>query len=511
MKKLLLSFGLVASMLLSGQSRDLYSLAKGEYLGFNAVFDKDDNLYGYVAMYGYGKSGEKTKKFEYVFLDRNLNPVANKEFEGDITASNYYGKLDFNNNLLLIPYADQDIKWKNYFKPKRVMVDLKTNKVENKVYYDYQKGIFNEITEPKNNKEIKKEQKEERKKNGFVYYSYVYEIREGGFIVTENDDYETYYKNQALKRYDKNKKLMWEYRFNEDGTKKKREFLEIIDKDEKHLYAIMTKEEKHEKDFFLMVFDMKTGKILQNKQMEGLNDNTWYNILGVRDVWQNIDNDKSFDDDKIVVVGRLYDEKRTDRHYGFARWIIDKNTFESKVDVLNYTDFEGYLPKIYKEGYVEKGYRLAARDFFFLNDGSVGLLFEKFKIGDNNWANDKTTDIVYAFTDKDFKLKDVKVLEKQKTRITVNSDYLFSQYLNKGKDVVFFYRDYQKDKETKEKHWNLFINTLIGGKFNQEVIKISEKDKYFITPYVAKEGYILLREYNEKDKYNQIRLERLNY
>ena len=37
--------------------------------------------YGYVAIYGYGKSGDKTKKFEYVILDKNLNPVANKEFE----------------------------------------------------------------------------------------------------------------------------------------------------------------------------------------------------------------------------------------------------------------------------------------------------------------------------------------------------------------------------------------------------------------------------------------------
>ncbi len=36
------------------------------------------------------------------------------------------------------------------------------------------------------------------------------------------------------------------------------------------------------------------------------------------------------------------------------------------------------------------------------------------------------------------------------------------------------------------------------------------KEKYSIDPFPAKEGYIMLREYNEKDKYNQIRLEKIN-
>ncbi len=52
---------------------------------------------------------------------------------------------------------------------------------------------------------------------------------------------------------------------------------------------------------------------------------------------------------------------------------------------------------------------------------------------------------------------------------------------------------------------------VIDGKFKQEIIPISEKDNYQVMPYVAKEGYILLREYNNKDKYNKIRLEKLNY
>jgi hypothetical protein len=104
----------------------------------------------------------------------------------------------------------------------------------------------------------------------------------------------------------------------------------------------------------------------------------------------------------------------------------------------------------------------------------------------------------------------VKILEKEKTK-WANNDYLFSQYLNDGKDVVFFYRDYQTDPATKQKSWKLFINTLIDGQFKQEEITISEKENFAVFPYVAKEGYILLREINTKEKFNKIRLERLNY
>ena len=83
-----LVFGLIQTLAFS-QTQDLSTLASGNHVGMNALFDDKDNLYGYVSIYSYGKSGDKTKKFEYVILDKNLNPVANKEFEGDITAASY--------------------------------------------------------------------------------------------------------------------------------------------------------------------------------------------------------------------------------------------------------------------------------------------------------------------------------------------------------------------------------------------------------------------------------------
>jgi len=507
MKKiLLLTFGLIQTLYYS-QTQDLASLASGEHLGMNALFDEKDNLYGYVSLYSYGKSGDHSKKFEYVILDKNLNPIANKEFEGDVTAGGYLGYIDFRKKVILRPSSlDYSmVKMKELFTPRSMEIDLATNTIQQKAYYDYDYGVFKEINQPKNWKEARKENKKEKKEKGYNYYSTVFEIKEGGFLALEFNDYGKYVSNNALIKFDNNKNEIWRYKYNTSGDKKNSEKINLIDKNEKYIYFILEKKNSDTKSFSLLVLDMQTGKEIAAKAITGLSDDTLDNITSFSSVTRNLDNDKTFDD-KIVILGRNYENKLC---VGFARLIIDKNTFEIDTKKINYIpDLSSYIPKIDKLGYVEKSYHLQPRDVFFLKDGSVGILLEKYKLDFNTGAG-KTTDLVYVFTDKDFKVKGAKIFDKEKSLST--SDYLFSQYLNDGNDVVFFFRDYQKDKETKQKSWKLFINTLINGNFKQEIVPISEKDSYAVIPYVGKEGYILLQEYNQKEKFNKIRLERLNY
>ncbi len=481
MRKILFTFLIFCGVFTAfSQSRDLFALAKGNYLGFNALFDQDENLYGYVAIYGYGKSGDKTKKFEYVFLDKNLNPVSNKEFEGDITAANYFGAIDFRGNLVLYPRADYDaVKGRDFFYPRTMEVNLKDNTIKQKVYYEYENNAFKEVTEPENVRNQRKEERKERREKGFLYVSSVYEIKEGGFIVMEYDDYETYGKNHSLKRYDDDKKLLWEYKYNTDGNERKYEAIRII------------------------------GSIKAKTPITGLNEQTMDEITALYSSGRLVDNDRTFDD-KIIISGRFYEKEKALLSVGLTRLVLDKRNFGVDVKNIYFIDFKPFIQKINKFSHVGMGYYLLERDFFFLKDGSVGILFEKWRPA-QQYVAPATKDMVYAFTDKDFKLKEVRVFEKDKTKWSINADYLFSQYLNGGKDVAFFFRDFKKDKETKEKNWNLCINTLIDGKFNQENVKISEKDNYFVVPYIGKEGYILLREYNEKEKFNKIRLERLNF
>lgn len=452
-------FGLIQTFAFS-QTQDLTTLASGDHVGMNALFDDKDNLYGYVSLYSYGKSGDKTKKFEYVILDKNLNPVANKEFEGDITAASYLGYVDFKGQIILKPsMMDYSlVKSKEIFTPVSMVIDPKTNSITKKLYYDYlENGTFKEINEPKSWKEQRKDNRDEKKEKGYNYVSAVGELKEGGYFAVEYKDYGKYENSNSLMRFDENKKEVWRYKYNTDGTKKLYTTLSVLERDENYMYCIMKKVNDKQKTFSLLVLDMKTGKEKSNKPVTGLSDDTIDNIETFYSNYRKIDNDKTFDD-KVVLLGRNYDD---------------------------------------------------SKDMYFMNDGSVGILSEKYK-PEGQYSAPKTTDLVYIYTDKDFKVKNVQVFEKEKSK-WVNSDYLFSQYLNGGKDVVFFYRDYQKDEVTKQKRWNLFINTIIDGKFKQEIIPISEKDNYAVTPYVGKEGYILLREYNEKEKFNKIHLEKLNY
>ncbi|CAD7804657.1 hypothetical protein CHRY9390_01255 [Chryseobacterium aquaeductus] len=509
MKKFyLLLFGLTQTFAYS-QTQNLASLATGENIGMNALFDTKDNLYGYVSMYSLGKTDKKSQKFEYVILDKNLNPVANKEFEAGLLVSNYFGYVDFKGQIILRP---SDFNYLQAFSkdaalPVSMVIDPKTNTVKPKVYYDYlENGTFVEINQPKSFKEERKENRAEKKDKGYNYVSSVGEIKEGGFIAVEYNDYGRYVNKNSLIKFDDNKKEIWRYNYNTNGDKKVFSDLTILDKDEKSLYGILRKVNDDDKSFSLLVIDMKTGKEISNKPLNGLSAETIDYIDELYSNGRRMSNDKTFDD-RIVLLGRNYISKKVT---GFSRLMLDKTSYNVDLRELNYKpDLVNHIPKLSADGGVENGYYLQTKDVYFLSDGSVGILSEKFK-PEGNYSAPKTTDLVYINTDKDFKVKDVQVFEKEKTR-WANNDYLFSQYLNNGKDVVFFFRDYQKDQVTKEKKWNLFINTVINGKFNQEVIPISEKDNYVVTPYVAKEGYILLRELNEKEKFNQVRLERLNY
>lgn len=522
MKKIIipLLLTLLVAQTSTAQTQDLISLAEGDYLGMNALFDEDGHLFGYISIYDYGKSGEKTKKFEYVILDKNLNPFANNTFEGDITAADYFGYINFDGYIILVPtyYDRTHLKAKEMFSPSSMQINLKDNTIKKKVSYEYDHGTFKEKEDNELWKTQRKERRVERKKDGFNYGALVTEIKEGGYLVTEYEDHGSYIRNNVFMRYNEEKERLWKFEYNNDSSTKKRESLYFLGRDDDYYYGLFRQYQvvlgeygtvtpsASEEHYHLLVINMKTGEIAHKKKIEDpeevlplITDYATY-------AYGMLDNSKEFDD-KIVFIGRL-----TSGMYnkGISRLLIDKKTFETEIKILTYKDdFKKFIPNIKARGVVENGYFLDPRDIFYMKDGGVSILYEKYKPASQYTAS-KTTDMVLVSINKDFEIKNVSVLEKEKSKYS-NTDYLFSQNLNDDNDLVFFYRDYQKDDETKDKNWNLFINTFIDGKFKQEMIPISAKEDYFILPYVAKEGYILLQELNKKAKYNMIRLERLNY
>jgi hypothetical protein len=500
------------------QTQDLIKLAQGDFLGMNALFDEKGSLFGYISIYDYGKVSDTTKKFEYVIMDKNLNPFANNTFEGDLTAGDYAGYMSFDGKIILRP-SQLDyryVKQKEMFTPFSMEIDLKTNTIRKKIFYDYDHGDFKEIHEHNSWSQNKKDYKAEKKKNGFNYISHTVEIKEGGYLVYEYDDYDKYEKNNRLTRYDENKKELWHFSINENGSASESRRLTLLDKNHQYYYGLLQENAGWSKKYYMLVLDMKTGKTVYKNEIAD-KDNVLSNISHFSTLtYGSIDNSKSFDD-KIVVVGRMMGKNLITREYaglvlpeykGYARLVIDKKTFWADLKTITYDhDIRPFIPQVNSIGLI-KGYLLEPRDILFLQDGSVGLLFEKYKPA-SQYTAAKTLDMVYVHTDKDFKVTSAKILEKEKTRW--NSDYLFSQSLNDGKDAAFFYWDYQKNDDSRGRNWNLFINTIIDGNFKQEMVPMSARKDYLIIPYLAKEGYILLQEFNTKAKYNQVRLERLNY
>lgn len=523
MRHLLLLTLLLSYTTLLAQQQDLASLAKGEYCGMNALIDKDDDVFGYITIYDHGVTGYYTKKFEYYILDKNLNPFANNTFEGDVTAASYYGRLRSDGTIKLIPNAIDrtQLNEQHMYMPSSLIIDIKSNSVSRKPHYDFDHGIFTVMQRHPSWASTKRDQEFEKKENGFLYLSNVTEVEEGGFIVFDWERYKTYNKNNRIMRYDEDKKLLWSYRYNDNGSKESYNKLYYLERDSNYLYAMIRDKRKpmhnyvhsvqhgyleHSDSFYLLVLDMKTGKEVHKKLIPDpdyvLRLITEFETFG----YGNIDNDRCFKD-KIVLVGRM---NSGDYYYGYSRMIINRNTFEVDLRTITYEDdFEGHLPKINKKGFVEKNYMLDVREIFIMKDGSVSMLMEKYK-PEGAYVGPRTSDLVYVYTDKDFKVKGAKVFEKEKST-WISTDYLFSQNINNGKDLIFFYKDFVKNYETQEKKLNLYINTLIDGKFKQEIVPLSSKDDYIIFPYVAKSGYIMLQEYNKNAKYNQIRLERLNY
>lgn len=511
MKKLC-CFLLLACVSAMAQTSDLASLSTGTYAGSSGIFEKNNELFGYIVYYDYGLIDKSNKKMEYVILDKNLNKVANKVFEAEKFVGSYScTKIDYKREIELRPRLDNlagnftDFKTQKL--PQMRKINLEKNEISVLESICYEDKTFSVCETNKTFKELQKEQKADRKKD-IRYKSDVVIMEDGTYLV-----YEFYIDNDKVSdnayiKFDKDNKEIWRYEYNKDLGKKQFETTNVLNFDQENIYMVQTFREKTKiTSLKFLRLDIKTGKIVAEIPIENFNAFDLNNILSLRDSeGYSVGNKKIFED-KLVFLGRCFEEGKTGS-IGFYRFIFDKNTNQGKFDILKYTDAEGKM-YIQEDGSVGDNFYLSIRDVFILADGTVDIIFEKYKFNAYG-GRSVATDLVLFKTEGDFLLKEVKIFPKSKS-VNQTSDYLFSQYLNNNKDLVFFYRDYEKDENTSKKNWNLYINTIKEGTFNQEKIVISSKKDFFIVPSLAKEGYVLLREYNKDFKYNQIRLERLNY
>lgn len=372
----------------------------------------------------------------------------------------------------------------------------------------FEDNVLQDCPKNKTQKEIEDEDVAEIKKNKYADRSRLTFLDNGQILVNSWRDHfynnfsSSYVGKDRFMLFSKDQELLWEYAISDESKRKRYTSTNLLSADESFIY--------------LMEYEMKGDQLIK-RFLKGLNTQTGEEIFK-KDITK-IDKVlgkranapyaiRNFD--KKVIATGLRNNLSGDQ-IGYYQFVIDKTTQEVEWRGFTFSELKDDLKKIDAFGKVEKGFYLKLRAIYTFESGATAILTEKYKYNTGSFGSrtPKTRDFVMIIFDEDFKKKQIEVIEKDKSTWSF-SDLLFSQYLNDKKDYVFFYQDYRKDDRTKDKNWVLGINTIIDGTFKNEEIPMTSKD-FTLIPYVAKQGYILLREFNKKAEHNQIRLERLNF
>ena len=192
--------------------------------------------------------------------------------------------------------------------------------------------------------------------------------------------------------------------------KKEKQFINVLYFDNTFLYLIEYTDIKKDSKYRFIKLDLKTGERIIDEEIKDYSKASVQSLRRMVESGYYITNKKEFDD-KLIFVGKIIEEG-VDGNSGFFRMIIEKATNKITYTDMPFLAAKPFLETIKTNGAVENGYRLNIRDLYILKDGSVGFLFEKFKIGYNLMLGNvaKATDLVYFSTDKNFKIVKPKIL-----------------------------------------------------------------------------------------------------
>lgn len=503
MNKKLLIVVLLVITTAKAQVSSLNNLASGRLEMFSPISELDGSIFGYFNIYKLEDVSETEEKYEYVLLDKNLNSVANGEFI-DVKYKGYVSDFYYPEKIgskLILSKKYKSTSATTVFNTKPFLqnfmshrfFDIDENKMLTSFYFK-----DNEIIEGSRSiKKIKRIAKDEKTLDFPLVYN------DGFFMFERVKGYSNLKEMKSLKAFDLNKKEKWEYIFNPNEEKIFYNFMSLNEND--IIFRTFNKKTKEQK---IHSINPQTGKAIFVYEVE--NRSSKYSHSYVVKTTK----------EKIVIIGKMspyksYDGYDFEKAKGFFRIELDKQGNELSKKYVTWEQLANFI-EIKKNGKLKGGYRLAAKEYFVFENNTVSILTEKS-------IKDKTTDFVVLNLDDNFNLISTKVFEKEKDRF-FSSDYLFSQKIKNGNGVAFFYKHYTKNKakgnvvlmggfipvKQSAIEWTLGIVTIINGKINQEEIPMTSEE-HVLFPYIAKEGYILLREYNKDSDYDQIRLERLNY
>ncbi|WP_152603862.1 DUF6770 family protein [Jejuia pallidilutea] len=482
-------FVLIGLTNVEAQISNLANLANGEMQMFTPIFEENQDVYGYFTLFKLDKLNENEEKYEYTILDKNLNKVANGEFV-DVAYKKIYSRYYTPEKLgstLLLTKRYNNTTGRIAFTSSRLL-NLKDNEITEPFYFENDLVL-------KGNRDISTVKKVQRDRE----YINVPVAANNGYLVLQLRKKIAKKNPLVLKFYNLDNEKIWDYNFG--GDERWSFYRAVSFQDDVLYFTYSTRDDNQRKKEFLQI-DANTGKLNFRYALEHSNSKYSYSYTTKKI------------DENTVLTGKISPYSITgynrNKALGLFKIVLDKDGNEVFKKHFLWEDAEEFI-EMSKKGKMDAGYKLFTHSYFVFNDNRIVVLSEKYKIANNILLGPhvKTEDFILFEFDSDFNIKNAKTIAKDMSKFS-SSDYLFGQYLNNEKDAVFFYQDYQKEEGTKDKNWILGIVSIVDGEVNHEKIPMSSDD-YYISPYVAKEGYILLREFNKNSDFDKIRLERLNF
>lgn len=517
MKRLLLSIYLFALMAVCclqthAQIQDLYKMTTGELYSSFYVFDEEDELWGYFFLYDQGEVEKSVHEMKYVILDNELNVVATNTFEQglmrywkpDFSSVSKVGDYLFLNGVMKL-YESKLNAWLPKVSIQRE-IQLSKNEVSEefvvskgqwKVNEDAPKDFKAEYRNPTSYMTI-----ESAKYNGDLVHI-ASDVRRDGFSMSA----------ESIAMYDKDHNKVWSTRLSKLNNYKPGLVSQLNVHDDCLTFILTTFKVRmsgmQNLSVKVVCLDLATGKSkfiyeLENEKSKNAHD------FGMKQMGEDIELIGFYSDDRDDGASNM--SKRT----GMFRKIIGS---EGEVKLEKYLPWSGMSKKldITKKGQMDGKYFVNLLSAETLKNGKTIIIAEKTipqrynvgmaLLGVSSYTKRKTTDLLCFIFDPMFDLERVEVIEKAKSKGNF-TDFIFSEKRGDDDSVDFFFSDF-KEVEGSKGQWFLGINTYKDDKITTEEIPISSDD-YVIVPLRAKEGYILLREYNVDDKYDKLRLEKLN-
>lgn len=490
MKKILLFVVFFFSFLhLSAQSYKIYRSAVGELVGFRTLWN-DGDLFGYFELHFIEKKDDKTSRYKYVVIDKNMNEVSNGEFTiPHLIEQEMFSVCQYNNGKILLSIDGSSfgsvLRRNEIFK----IIDLKSGTVSDAI------SLINK--ELKKGAEVKPLPDAYNFNQGIVSFN----IKNNGFLLTEREmkGSKSFYKSGTMIDLEGNK--LWALPIIPGETNN--HFYE---------YSYFTSDN----DVIALLGQYYKRKTLISDHLAIFNTKTGEKQALVKLTEEQYDYDYSFAkiiDNKIYILGEYYKkmqgslQKAVTYKLGIYRKIFDKKTGELISDKkVPYTDLKKYVD-IDENGKIKKEGTLYFNDFEIRPDGSNLVFGETYKSPNLLNGFYRFTELFSIILDENFELKQMKSYD---VNVTSSPKYSYGQTLKNNKGYVSVFVDLNEDKK-------MFLNTLVyndeSKEFKNDKMELEKKGSN-ISYFPAKNGYIGIIEYFKKTKdekrFAELRLEKIN-